>query len=94
MSQELAKTCAEHESRFACPDMLVEYVDKFDEYGLIVHDGGESFIAIAFCPWCGSALPESKRDEWFEELESRGIDPLGDQVPSKYKSDEWFRIKG
>jgi hypothetical protein len=42
--------CSEHSNRFDCPDALMAYSPKFDEYGLIVHDGGPSSIAIAFCP--------------------------------------------
>jgi hypothetical protein len=43
------------------------YHPTFDEYGIIVHDGGPSFVVIAYCPWCGVGLPESKRDRWFTE---------------------------
>ena len=77
-----------------CPDVLIQYSPKFDEYGLIVHDGGESSIAISFCPWCGTKLPESKRDRWFSELEALGFDePLLDQaIPERYKNDSWYRF--
>jgi hypothetical protein len=53
--------CEEHESPFECADNLIYYSQKFDEYGLIIHDGGSSFIKIEFCPFCGTKLPESKR---------------------------------
>ena len=77
-----------------CPDVLIQYSPKFDEYGLVVHDGGGSSIAISFCPWCGSKLPESKRDRWFSELEALGFDePLLDQeIPERYKGDGWYRF--
>ncbi len=92
MRHELGATCAEHDDRFACPDAIVHYAPKFDEYGLIVHDGGSSVRAIAFCPWCGAALPESKRDRWFEALLALGIEnPLSDPVPLEYQSDVWWR---
>ena len=32
-------------------------------YGLIIHDGGESFILIQFCPWCGKKLSHDRRDD-------------------------------
>jgi hypothetical protein len=54
----------------------VAYSLVFDEYGIVVHDGGKSYVRIDFCPWCGTRLPESKRDQWFEALEAMGIDPL------------------
>ena len=33
-------------------------------------------ITINFCPWCGTQLPESLRDRWFEELELLGKDGI------------------
>lgn len=74
------------------PDILIVYIPKFDEYGLIIHDGGESSVQINYCPWCGKRLPESKRDIWFEELEKKGIEDFsGESIPEKYKTDEWWR---
>jgi len=76
MSHRVSSACDVHEDRFDCPDALVEYLPKFDEYGIIVHDGGSSIIGIEFCPWCGKKLPPSKRDEWFAELARRSLDPM------------------
>jgi len=65
----------------------------FNEYGLIVHDGGSSSITIEFCPWCGTQLPESLRDRWFDELEALGFDnPFEQDIPKKYKTNEWYSI--
>ena len=55
--------CKEHKSPFECPDRVIYYSSKFNEYGLIVHDGESSSIEISYCPWCGTKLPMSKRDE-------------------------------
>jgi hypothetical protein len=41
--------------------------EKFREYGIPVLDGGTSYITLDFCPWCGTKLPESKRDAYFDE---------------------------
>jgi len=43
------------------------------------------------CPWCGSKLPASKRECWFNALEHLGIDPLTDNVPSRFQPDAWYR---
>lgn len=75
---------------FSCPDVLVIYSPKFDEYGIVVHDGGQSYVLIQFCPWCGDRLPESKRDEWFDELERRGIHYTS-AVPPEFETDAWWR---
>jgi methyltransferase (TIGR00027 family) len=56
MAYDLSQECDQHPNRFDCPDALIER--RTDGYhGLIVHDGGDSSIRIAFCPWCGTALP-------------------------------------
>ena len=92
MLRAVSSSCSEHEDRFDCPDALANYLPKFDEYGIIVHDGGPSVIEIRFCPWCGTRLPGSKRDRWFDELARRGIDPHRQAVPSEFQSDEWWRV--
>ncbi|KIL45088.1 DUF6980 family protein [Jeotgalibacillus soli] len=73
------------------PDNLIFYSSKFDEYGIIVHDGGTSFIEISYCPWCGTKLPMSKRDLWFDSLEKLSYDePFEQDIPEEFKSDKWY----
>lgn len=62
MNGMVAHTCEQHPDRFDCPDCLVEYLTRTDEYILIIHDGGSSGISIEFCPWCGAKLGASKHD--------------------------------
>ncbi|WP_430089062.1 DUF6980 family protein [Peribacillus butanolivorans] len=52
--------CEIHENLFECPDKLVIYYERDNEYGLIIHDGGSSSIEILFCPWCSKKLSEGK----------------------------------
>lgn len=83
---------SEHSSEdFDNVDTPVYYVRKFNEYGLKILDDGSSYIITQFCPWCGEKLPESKRDQWFEEVERLGIDPWTGVVPEKYQTDEWSK---
>ena len=84
--------CDRHDNSFDCPDCLIHYDDKFDEYGIIIHDGSRSCITINFCPWCGKKLPDSKRDEWFDKLEDLGYEnPLFDEnIPNEYKDSTWW----
>ncbi|MBM4026788.1 MAG: hypothetical protein FJ280_15490 [Planctomycetes bacterium] len=92
MRDQVEHKCGQCEDSFACPDALIYYDLKFDEYGIIVHDGGESYVTIDFCPFCGSKLPQSKRDLWFERLEALGIDPWDpDARPAEFQTDEWYR---
>lgn len=39
---------------FGCPDAVIGKF--FGRYGLLIHDGGSSYLKIEFCPWCGSKL--------------------------------------
>jgi hypothetical protein len=92
MADHLGRSCELHTEPFDCPDCVIHYSPKFDEYGLVIHDGGSSTLAISFCPWCGARLPESKRDLWFEKLEALGFsDPFSQEIPAEFKSDEWYR---
>jgi hypothetical protein len=37
-------------------DVIIRFHKKSKEYGIPIHDGGNSFIVIGFCPWCGTKL--------------------------------------
>ena len=67
------------------------YIPKFREYGLIFHDGGTAFSVIDYCPWCGTRLPPSERDRWFDTLAERGIDPTDDdEIPPEFWDETWL----
>jgi hypothetical protein len=94
MTEAVNHKCEQHSSPFDCPDQLIYYSGRFDEYGIIIHDGGTSYNLIHFCPWCGTKLPPSKRNLWFEELELLGFDdPLEQDIPKEYVTDEWYKNK-
>lgn len=48
--------CDVHENSFDCPDCIIYAKPKEELFGIIVHDGGQSFIQIHHCPWCGKKL--------------------------------------
>lgn len=84
--------CDQHSDEFACPDVLISYGEVFDEYGIIIRDGGAAKSTISFCPYCGVKLPRSKRDLWFDTLEGLGFDdPTEQNIPEEFKSDAWYR---
>jgi Domain of unknown function (DUF6980) len=92
MKAQLEMRCDLHIDSFECADRLVIYNSRFDEYGLIIHDGGTSYSVIQYCPWCGEKLPDSKRDRWFETLKARGFDnPTKQEIPSEFLTDQWYR---
>jgi hypothetical protein len=92
MSEAVDYRCGQHPAPFDCPDCLVYYESRFEEYGIIVHDGGSSYVLIDCCPFCGARLPESKRDLWLEKLEAMGFtDPWTADIPEQFRTDRWFR---
>jgi hypothetical protein len=92
LQKRIEQRCDVHKDVFDCPDNLICYIDKIDEYGLIIHDGGSSYICISYCPFCGSKLPDSKRDMWFDTLEELGFDsPLFQDIPKEFQTDEWWK---
>lgn len=60
MGEHINQKCHIHKDPFECPDKLIHYNEKDDEFGIIIHDGGHSYIVIDFCPWCGSILTSKK----------------------------------
>lgn len=72
-------------------DVPVTYSPRFREYGLNISDGGSAKQLIQFCPWCGTRLPGSLRDAWFERIEALQIDPEDASLPEDMKSDAWWR---
>ncbi len=89
MRSALSFTCAEHKDPFECADHLMVYNEIFDEIGIVVHDGGPSYVLIEFCPWCGTRQRESQRDRWFDETEAKGY--TDDTMPPDYLCGEWRR---
>jgi len=37
-------------------DSIITHSLKGKEFGIPIHDGGNSYIQINFCPWCGKKL--------------------------------------
>jgi hypothetical protein len=60
MADAVNYTCEQHPDPFDCPDNLIYFEPGRKVYGLIVHDGGCSYIRIRFCPWCGAELSRPK----------------------------------
>jgi hypothetical protein len=72
-------------------ELPIAYSARFREYGLIYQDGGTSRQLLQYCPWCGSKLPASLRDRWFERLEELGLEPNDPEIPVEMKTDAWWR---
>jgi hypothetical protein len=44
------------------PDATIRFIKRSKIYGIPIHDGGNSFIRIEFCPWCGKRLTKKLQD--------------------------------
>lgn len=90
MKEDLSGTCQIH-TRWECQDLFFSYNAKFDEYGLLVD--GLSVVQIAFCPFCGTKSPDSKRDIWFDRLEALGFEDIlfNEGIPEEFKTAAWRR---
>jgi len=89
MTRALEFHCDQHADPFECADQLLIYNEVLDEFGIVVHDGGPSYVLITHCPWCGTRLPESQRDRWFDEVEAKEY--TDETLPPAYLSAEWRR---
>ncbi len=65
-------------------------VSRFREIGIRIEDGGTSYLVMEFCPWCAKQLPKSLRDAWFDEMEKRGLDPYGNDIPEEFLDERWY----
>ena len=62
MRYNVEYTCDMHPNRGDCPDCLVEYSERSSSYGLMIrNEAGGGVITIAYCPWCGTKLPQPAR---------------------------------
>jgi hypothetical protein len=84
--------CDEMASALSRPDTPIDYWPNCREYVLVASD--DVGDVIPHCPWCGSKLPESLRDERFDRLEALGVNWIEDDVPHEYQSDRWWRNAG
>ncbi|WP_425490081.1 DUF6980 family protein [Dyella telluris] len=62
MTRHVEMKCPDHPVPQNCPDRVLKYSSRFNEYGLVIHDGGSASYSIRFCPFCGVKLPASRRD--------------------------------
>lgn len=90
MRAALSVEIAENETPFDLLDSAVVYNVVFDEFGLILRSADAQYMLIGHCPWCGAALPRSRRDDWFDALEAQGFDdPNLQEIPASFLSGAW-----
>lgn len=85
--------CEIHQDPWECQSCAVVFIEQYDEYGIPIRDGSNTYWKIENCPWCGTRLPESKRELWYRTLLGMGIDPFDPQakIPPAFQSKRWFQ---
>lgn len=70
----------------------VIYVPRFREFGFRAPEH-PTFHVFSYCPGCGQALPGSLRDEFFDRIETMGLEPESPDLPLDFRSDAWWRLR-
>lgn len=81
--------CQQMENALQDNEHPIYYSSAFQEFGIKLSSGYE-YVILNYCNWCGSKLPESKRDDWFDSLEKLGINPWEDDIPIHFLSSSWW----
>lgn len=56
MRNDLEPCYDTHSNRFDDVDKFIYKSKDGTKYGLMIHDGGNSYVKISYCPWCGRWL--------------------------------------
>lgn len=103
----------EEKSKHCCSDMdyyadslyrkehdIIRYHPEDREYHFVLHgyDYGLE-TPFAYCPWCGSKLPESLSEEWCKVIKEKfGLDEVfaeeWEKLPEEFKTEEWWQKRG
>lgn len=80
--------CADMHNALEHAEFPMHYSGAFDEFGMRLSSAYE-YAVLRHCPWCARPLPRSRRDDWFDRLESLGMDPWQDDIPEAFRSAAW-----
>ncbi len=72
-------------------DKRIYWSPVFNEYGLIRQPAAE-ILVISHCPFCGVALPPSRREAWMAALERTGWRTWGDPIPGYMLTHDWQAV--
>ncbi len=82
------------------PIVPIIYYPHLREYNILLKRRSGGLQGICYCPWCGTKLPTSVRDEYFRilfdelhlEPELKETETPG--LPEEFKTDEWWKKRG
>jgi hypothetical protein len=89
--KELPHACEQMLDALNDPRIPVVYDEIFREYGITDCEESSIMQVISYCPWCGTPLPSSLRDAWFDRLDKLGLDPGDERIPKDMATSAWWR---
>ena len=99
----MIKHCCITMDDFIEENKVAIYYDKeFRRYSIGMKNGTGAVQTMIYCPWCGSKLPKSLFNKWFDVLESEyGLEDIhvleieeNPKIPKEFKTDEWWKKRG
>ena len=79
---------------------IISYDPESRDYLIKLYgDQKGRYIAMRYCPWCGTKLPQSLNMEWCEAVkQDLGLEDVDAEewakLPEKYKTEQWWRERG
>ena len=79
--------------------VAIDYCPIEREYSIKL-PSSSAIQVINYCPWCGTSLPTSLHENYYEILQREyGIDDLTDvhqqkRIPKEFTTDEWWKKRG
>ncbi len=99
MLKKIIHCCELMDQLLEDPKVPLQYYPLMREYGITLKHT-YAIQLIDYCPWCGTKLPESARNDYFRILKNEyhikpGLDKKNDpNIPEEFKSDEWWKKRG
>ena len=71
-------------------DIMFDYLPYVREFGIAKRNSATGMYLIHFCPWCGSRLPRSLREEWYRYVwDPKSLD-MQTKIPKLFRTDQWW----
>ena len=91
MSNTNSTHCCERMDFFLEEEKVAIYYDLCCRKYYIRLYTSNGLQGIFYCPWCGQKLPQDLHDLYYATLDEMGYEPHDENIPEKYKTDEWWR---
>ena len=92
---DLPHSCDTMRTVLEAGNSALRYQPRYRDYTIAGFDSRNAGVQeIAYCPFCGTKLPESLFDEWHVRLAELGLEWISPDIPEELRSDQWWREAG